>query len=373
MKIGIDARSIGAKICGVSRVAFCEIKALSEIDRENEYIVYTDTLDAIPGISGNFRIVRTHCNRMNPMHDFMFYRFLKKDQPDLLHVMHSWLPLIIPRGIKKVVTIYDIFTVTDPLFFIKRKPFHWIFREYFRLVTWMSVVRADVIITISNFCRNEIRHTFRAWKKRIEVVYLSPGIVPDEKSGPAKRLVDKDYLFYLGNFRSYKNVATLIRGYAIYAGRNSRGVDLVIAGNDEDTQVKALAQELGMEQRIHFFHRPDDGKIDSLYHNASAFVFPSKYEGFGIPPIEAMSYGVPVIISNADALVETSGNAALVFDRHSPYDLAKKIEMLLSDSRLRETLIRKGHKNTEQYKWRNSAEKLKCIYTSIINQSRGIL
>lgn len=363
MRIGLDARSVGLKICGVSRVALRQIEALSKIDSANDYIIYTDALDDIPGLPENFTVVKTGCNRMNALHDFRFRRFLARDKLDVLHVMHSWLPMSIPHGIKKVVTIYDIFTVTDPLFFIKRKPIHHVFREYFRFVTWLTLARADVIFTISNYCVSEIRRIFNAENKQIEVVYLSPGVKPVEQPS-SKRLVPNDYLFYLGNFRNYKNVTTLIRGFAQYLKSTSYPVDLVIAGNDDNTAVRALCAELDITDKVHFFNRPSDQLVDNLYRNARAFVFPSLFEGFGIPPIEAMVYGIPVIISDADALVETSGDAALVFDRTSPEDLAVKIQQLLGNSDLRDDLVQRGYECARHYTWENSAKKLKAIYES---------
>ena len=364
MRIGLDARSVGLKICGVSRVTLCQIEALAKIDSANEYIVYTDALDNIPGLPANFSVIKTGCNRMNALHDFRFRSFLERDNLDVLHVMHSWLPLSIPQGIKKVVTIYDIFTVTDPLFFIKRKPLHYIFREYFRLITWLTVARADAIFTISNYCVSEISRIFNAGYKKIEVVYLSPGVKPVEQSSAA-RLVLNDYLFYLGNFRNYKNVPTLIRGYAHYLKCASSPVDLVIAGNDDNKAIHALCVELDITDKVHFFNRPSDEMVDNLYRNAKAFVFPSLFEGFGIPPIEAMSYGIPVIISDAEALVETSGDAALVFDRTKPEDLAVKIEQLLNNPDLRDDLVQRGYDCARRYTWENSAKQLKAVYESI--------
>lgn len=365
MRIGLDARSVGHKICGVSRVALCQIRALSSIDSENDYIVYTDTLDTIPGLSANFKIVRTDCNRMKIWNDYAFCKFLNRDNLDLFHSMHSWLPIFMPASICKLVTIHDIFTVNDPEFFAKRKPFHKIFREYFRILTRYTVSRADKIITISNYCANEIRKTFNAYDKRIEIVYNSPGIEPEKTSGKPEKLFDSDYLLYLGNFRSYKNVATLIRGYACFIKQTVSSVDLVIAGNDNNASMLELCCDLDIQKRVHFFYKPSDDVVNSLYTYADAFVFPSLYEGFGIPPIEAMSYGIPVIISDADALVETSGDAALVFDRTSPEDLAAKIKQILSDTGLRNDLVQRGFECARRYTWENSAKQLKAVYESV--------
>lgn len=365
MNIGIDARALGLKICGVSRVALRLIQVLGQSDRINYYVVYTNTMAAIPGLPANFRIVATGCDRMNLLKDYRFYRFMLQDDLDLLHVMHSWLPLFIPRGVKKLVTIHDIFTITDPNFFANRRPFRWIFRCYFWVLTWLTVLRTDVIITISRYCAEEIKRVFNLKDKRFEIVYNSPGIMPEGDDSRNVVMGEREYIFYLGNFRSYKNVPTLVEGYACLLKSPCQNVELVLAGNDDNTQIKALCARLGIADRVHFFHRPTDAYVDNLYRNARAFVFPSLYEGFGIPPIEAMSYGVPVIISDAVALVETSGEAALVFDRTSPEDLAAKIKQILNDTDLRNDLVQRGYKCARRYTWENSAKKLKTVYESI--------
>lgn len=341
------------------------IQVLGQIDKINSYVIYTNTLVEIPGLPANFRIVVTGCNRMNLLNDYRFYRFMLQDDLELLHVMHSWLPLYIPRRVKKLVTIHDIFTVTDPNFFAKRSPFHWIFRCYFWVLTGLTALRADVIITISQYCVEELKRVFNLKRKRFEIVYNSPGIMPEGDDPRNSVMGDREYLFYLGNFRSYKNVPSLVKGFAHFLKSTGQNVELVLAGNDDNTEIKALCAKLSIAERVHYFYRPTDEYVDNLYRSAKAFVFPSLFEGFGIPPIEAMSYGIPVIISDAEALVETSGDAALVFDRTSPEDLADKIKQILNDTDLRNDLVQRGYECARRYTWENSAKQLKAVYESI--------
>jgi len=284
--------------------------------------------------------------------------------------MHSWLPLLIPAGIRSIVTIHDIFSVTDRDFFIKRRPFHWLFRLYFKFLTKITIDRADVIITVSRYCEEEIKRVFNPHKKQIQVVYNSPGIIPDERL-VSPRLIQQNYFFYLGNFRGYKNVPTLINGYGRFLQRSGSKMDLVVAGNDAHTGMLILVKKLGIENRVHFITRPSDQIIDNLYRNASVFVFPSKFEGFGIPPLEAMSYGVPVVISDAAALIETANGAALIFDRNSPDDLADKLIKITEDNDLRADLVSLGRANAARYTWGNSAYQLLQIYNSLAKPERG--
>ena len=160
MLIGIDARSISNRICGVSRVTSCLLDALSQIDKENKYIIYVDSVAPSLTLNDNFRIKFTYCSRKNPMHDLEFYSFLKTDKINLFHSMHSWLPRFIPKGIKMVVTIHDLFSFTDPDFFIKYKPFHKYFQLYFRYVTGRTLKKADTIVAVSNYCKKRNNKAF---------------------------------------------------------------------------------------------------------------------------------------------------------------------------------------------------------------------
>jgi len=371
LKIGLDARSIGSRVCGVSRVTSCLIKSLSEIDRDNEYIVYTDSTVLDFNLGQNFRVCSTHCSKNNPAHDLKFYSILKKDELDLYHAMHSWFPEFIPNGIKTVVTIYDLFSFIDPQFFIKHKPFHKLFQLYFKYLTGRSVKKADAIITISNYCKEELIKHFPLSDQKLNVIYLAEGVDNSNRvinSNTGKRIIKSDYLFYLGNCRSYKNVGLLIEGFYIFLKKTEKpDLKLVIAGNDVYDSLENKAKKLGIAEKISFFINPSDDDIKNLYANSKAFIMPSRYEGFGIPVLEAMGFGVPVIISDADALLEVAGDAALVFNKNSPVELALAIEKILSDDKLRRKLIENGSKRAKEFTWKSSAMKLKSLYQRVLN------
>ncbi|MHB8063592.1 MAG: glycosyltransferase family 4 protein [Ruminiclostridium sp.] len=363
MRIGIDARSVGDKICGVSRYTICLLQAMATIKTEHEYIVYTYNIEKIEALSKQFTIKPTLCNRMNPINDLKFIKIVDKDNIDIFHVFHSWLSIVKPSKPKVIVTIHDIFSVTDPLFFIKRKPFHVILREYFKLLLNYSIRKADAVVTVSNYCKNEICKSFRIESNKISVIYNSAGIT----AKPIKKHQSsfKPYFFYLGNFRSYKNVEALISGYAQYFKNEENPVRLVLAGNDKSETILNLIRVLEIEAYVDFYHKPTDEKIIELYSNAVAFVFPSKYEGFGIPIIEAMSLGVPTVISDANALVEISNGCSLVFDKTKPSELAIKLKEISSNENLRNLLIESGIKNALNYTWENSAQKLLKLYNDL--------
>jgi len=375
MQIGIDARSIGNKVCGVSRVTFCLVRALSEIDQDNQYVVYVDSLNPGWNLGPNFKIRRTRCSRKNPFQDIRYYTILKKDKLDVLHVLHSWLPGLIPRHIKVIVTIHDIFSVTDPQFFLKRRPFHGVFRSYFQYLTWRAVKRSDRVLTVSNYSKNEIVNKFADAEGKIDVIYNAPGIrnglagsVTKDTPAIQNRLVDDEYLLFIGNCRSYKNVDVLIHGFHSFLEKSAcKKLKLVIAGNDPCNNIREMVNELGIAEQTIFITNPSDEEIAGLYAHAEIFILPSRYEGFGIPVIEAMSFGTPVITSNAEALVEVVGDAALIFNRDDPETLASSIGAIRNTPDLRNKLIEKGYTRTEKFTWESSAKALKKLYENMLN------
>lgn len=372
MRIGLDARSINSKQCGVSRVASCIVQALSCVDKDNEYIVYTDNIVPKFNLNNNLRIHPTYCSRMNPMHDFKFYLILRRDKIDLYHSMHSWLPQFIPQGVKTVVTIHDLFSMTDPLFFIKYSPFHKLFQFYFGYLTKKAVSRADAVITVSNYCKNEIVKHFPVSNGKLHVIYNALGVSQKAVMAEGKTaLLGDKYFLYIGNCRSYKNVEVLIDGFNAFRNKNPK-VKLVIAGNDLCEHIKAKVRVLNIEKDVVFIHNPTDKEISDLYRGATAFIFPSKQEGFGIPVVEAMSAGTPVIISDAEALVEVAGDAALVFRRDNPEELALLMGKVYQDDFVRKELIGKGLKRASIFTWESSATQLIKIYHNLLNERENI-
>lgn len=366
-KIGIDARSISNRICGVSRVTSCLIQALSAIDEVNEYIIYTDSILPSLKLGSNFKISPTYCSRKNPTHDLKFYSILKRDKIKLFHSMHSWLPRFIPKGIKMVVTIHDLFSFTDPDFFIKYKPFHKYFQLYFRYVTGRTLKKADAIVAVSNYCKKEIIKHSPEKDGRVEVISNALGI--DGKVFTSKvRLINDDYFLYIGNCRSYKNTGVLIKGFHEFLKKDKHsGLKLVIAGNDCCEGIRAIINELGIGRNIVFLTNPTDQEIANLYAYASAVIMPSKFEGFGIPVLEAMNFGVPVIISNAEALIEVAGDAAAVFERNKPEELALLMEKMIYENTFRKELIEKGYNRASKFTWESSAIKLISLYRKVLN------
>lgn len=370
MRIGLDARSISAKVCGVSRVTLRLVEALQSIDKDNQYFVFTDKA-LLEGIgSDNFKVLPTGFPRMNPFFDWKFLKIVAGLELDIFHSVHSWLPFNIgPIKAKKIVTIHDMFAVTDPEFFSRYRPFGGVARRYFSVLTERSAREADMILTVSKYSRKRIQEVIPAARGKVQVLYNASGLDPSMK--PVEDTADAygRYLLYVGNCRSYKNVPILIKGFSAYL-RANRASDLflVIAGNDFSPSVRELAEQCGVLSKIKFLTNPDDIHLRNLYSGALAFIMPSKEEGFGIPVLEAMGMGLPVIISDAEALLEVAGGAALVFPKDDFNRLAALIQQVSVDSNLRADLRTRGIARNAAFSWKRSASELKSCYEKCFNE-----
>ncbi len=274
---------------------------------------------------------------------FLFY-FNKFD----VCLFQNYTP-IISRN-KSIVFVHDIIFYTHPNFFSLFE------RLMFRFIL-LSLHLADEIVTISENERSRIKNYLKK-NKTIHVVYngvdhLISNYKSVEKNGVIKSTIDVSgkYVLYVGRINDRKNVKNLITSFN-YLSRLD--VKLVIAGGDDwQNTLNKIPSE-----RILFTGYVSDDDLIWLYNNASIFAFVSYEEGFGLPPLEAMSYNLPVIVSNTSCFPEVCGNAAVFVDPNKPKDIASKIEKLLNDEDLRNQLKRNGEVRVRRFTWENSIKKL---------------
>jgi len=351
-------------------VALRVIEALITADKENQYFVFTES-ESLAGVANdNVRVVATHCSRMSPFSDRKFSRIVAGFDLDVFHSFNSWLPFSIGfSDARKIVTIYDIFLITDPAFFRKYGVLKGLVQRYFRTLVERSIENSDLVVTISNYSAKQILEAFPSAAGKIKVVYLASGLTGAKTGISAGSNPDNPYLLYVGNCRSYKNVPVLVKGFSEYlcANRES-GLQLVIAGNDSCPTVKKLVLDHGIAERVKFISNPSDESLRELYSGALAFVLPSREEGFGIPVLEAMEMGVPVIISDAEALLEVANGAALVFCKNAPSHLASLISRVVGDEALRKELRFNGFMRSADFSWEKSAADVKACYEELLHR-----
>lgn len=275
------------------------------------------------------------------------------------------LPFL-PRALKQVVTVLDII----PFIFKQQRHKH---PFYLKIIFPVALKNAAQLIAISENTKKDLVKFFRISKKKITVIPLAN---PEFGNGTAlptfseiQRVKEKQglkkYIFCLSGNHPHKNLPNLIEAFAFI--KNQTDCSLLIAGyQDRALQAKldALVEERQLADKIKFLGHVDSNDLPALYSGAELFVFPSLYEGFGLPPLEALSYGVPVAVSRSSSLPEVVGEAGIYFDPNDPKELAEKITQLLSDENLRNRLKKLGPERAKNFSWAKTAEATINVFKS---------
>lgn len=239
-----------------------------------------------------------------------------------------------------------------------------------------SMKRADLIVTDSEFSKSEILKYFPKHDGKIRVVPCGVDMEKFKPCGDTKRIkevkrtlgIDGDYFLYLGTIEPRKNLERLIRAYSIFIQRVGKAAPkLVLAGGKGwlYDSIFALVKELKLEEKVLFTQYIPSADMNPLMCGAIAFVFPSIYEGFGMPPLEAMACGVPVLCSGEASLPEVTGDCAVVADAYSEESIADGLFQLFSDEKLRKKLSLDGIERAKEFSWKRSAEILYNVYREL--------
>lgn len=279
----------------------------------------------------------------------------KKDDPLPVDIYHETSLDTLPRTDSAIVyNIYDLSFLRCPQFLIKE------FAEYAERNVRANIMNARRIIVNTVFIKNEVMDLLGIPEDRIDVIPLAPAAVSykveDHKSNKSGRFIDKPYILYVGTVEPRKNLKTLIRAFKEI--RTEYDIALIIAGGlgwlyDDIIQ---YPEELGIKDEVFFTGYVNERKLLNLYNHARVFVYPSLYEGFGLPPLEAMALGIPVVVSDIPPLREVTGDAALLINPEDYADLADKIKVILSSGSLRGILIEKGIEKVREYTWQKVAD-----------------
>jgi len=264
---------------------------------------------------------------------FVQSRILKQleDKVDLFFYPHINLPYYVPKN--TIVTIHDLIPLTR---FWDRNELK---RKIFIFYLKRALKYSTKIITISNTVADELRKNFKGINKKIEVIYEFVDDKFTNQNQICYCIVDNPYILFIGNRRKHKNLSLLIKAFTIIKEKIPHY--LVIAGgkDKEKDEVDILVEDLNIQERVIQLIKPSDEVIISLYKFADLFVFPSLLEGFGLPPLEAVSLGCPVILSDTPILREIFGEAGFYFNPHSEEDLAKAILKVISDEEFKIGLL----------------------------------
>ena len=272
---------------------------------------------------------------------------------DLVHGLANIAPL---AGIPSVVTVLDLIWMRFPQTLDRRATIG------MKATTPPSAQRADRVLAISEAVKRDVMSYLGVPGERIDVTHL--GFRLDDRVAPeALDLGDAPVVLCVAQKREHKNIAGLVRAMA-----SVPGAVLVLPGapTPHEAELRALAAQLGIEERVRFLGWLTDAQLEGLYRAATVFVQPSFDEGFGLPVLEAMGRGVPVACSDAASLPEVAGDAALLFDPHDPSAMADAIARLLNDEALRADLVARGRERIERFTWRRTAELTLDAYRQVM-------
>lgn len=378
MTIGIDARFFGPKGKGLGRYTQKLIETLEEIDQENDYVIFLrrENFDDFYPQNPRFKKVLADYHWYSVAEQIFFPFVIYRQKINLMHFPHFNVPILYFKPY--VVTIHDLIL----RHFATRRastlePLIYRFKNIaYKIVIWLAIKRAKKIITVSEYVKNDVIRCFGVKLKKVAVTYegapeknfLFPGLKYKLKEFG----IAGHYLLYVGNAYPHKNLERLIKAFEILVGNFKKELQLVLVG-EEDYFYQRLEEEARdsilinpeIIDRLIFTDFVSDEDLWLLYQNAALYVFPSLCEGFGLPPLEAMSWGVPVVSSGATCLPEVLGGAAIYFDAQNPQDMAEKINQVLTDESLSRTLVREGFEQIKKYSWRKMGEETLRVYFNI--------
>lgn len=373
MRIGIDARFYGPLGKGLGRYTQKLIQNLEKIDHQNQYIIFLgkENFEEFQPTNPNFKKV---------LADFRWYTFSEQilmpfiiagQKIDLMHFPHFNVPIFYLG--KFIVTIHDLIithfptqkaTTLSPLLY---KIKQW----GYKIVIWLAVKRAQKIITVSNHTRKELIKYFKMNPSKALVTYESGNGLKSPVSIPENWLkerfnIQKSYLLYVGNAYPHKNLEGLIQAFQKLI---EEGLDLqlVLVGKEDYffSRLKEEAGKLGLFDKVIFTGYISDEELPQLYQKATIYIFPSFQEGFGLPPLEAMAYGLPVVSANTSCLPEILGSAAEYFDPRNIYDIVKVVQKVIGDKDLQQKLRERGYQQINKFSWFDLARQTHNLYQEL--------
>lgn len=287
-------------------------------------------------------------------------RILRAEKPGLYHCTHYNVPLL--YGGRMAVTIYDLIHLLYPDFLPSKTAY-----LYAAAMFRAAVRKASLIITISEHTRRDIVERLGAKESRIRLVYPAVGheFMPSEEAARDMRARHGRYVLYVGAVRPHKNAYAAAEAFCLMKKEKKIEHKLLIAGKSKGDYlagIRALMERHGLLKDLIHLENPDFETVRMLYRGADVFIFPSLYEGFGLPVLEAMASGCPVVCSNTSSLPEAAGSAAVTVDPLDPAGIAEAAYGILSDARLRVELVKKGFDQVKKFSWDRAAAETERIY-----------
>ena len=338
--IYINAKFLTQRITGVQRFAFEISQELIKIYPKIIFVVPNHVQNI--NYHSKFNIVSCGVNKGNLWEQIDLIMFLKKRGNPLLLNLTNSAPLLYKN---KIVTIHDLSFEQDPKWFSFR------FRTLYKFLVPRNIKRAKLVLTVSNFSKKELIRYYKVNIDKIKVVYNSFNKQKFYINNSKK--YEEEYLLMTFSLSPRKNILNALKAYCLL----KTDVKLYIAGSpDKNLGNLKIEKEYLNNRKITFLGYVDDNNLLNLYNNALGFVYPSLYEGFGLPPIEAQACGCPCIVSDIPVLREVYKESTLYFNPKDPLDISDKMRKLIFNKKIREELVDMGLDNCRKYDWSRSAK-----------------
>lgn len=381
MHIGIDARMYGIHNRGIGRYVERLIENLAKLDDNNRYTLFMTAEGAanFKLAGGKFKIVLADVPWYTWGEQIKMPFLIKTSGVELMHFPHINAPYFCPAPY--VLTVHDLVVWHFPdsrattlpawQYQLKLRAHHFVLKN--------SLKKARQIITVSQFTKRDVARHLKIDEKKITVIY--PGtdkmLLGTEKLPNSEAFnqylnatfgVNKSYLLYVGSAYPHKNLERLVRAFILLRKTYSRHWQLVLAGREDYfyKELKAFISravpEAAIRRDIILTGQVSDKDLDGLYRGAKLFIFPSLYEGFGLPPLEAASRGVPVVAAKAAAVPEVLSDAAYYFDPENIENMAQAIDVVGGSRTIQDSLAEKGYERAEQFSWAKLAKSTIGVY-----------
>jgi glycosyltransferase involved in cell wall biosynthesis len=381
LRIVVDARRLAD--FGIGTYIRNLVRSLAQIDALNHYALITSTPDVpeFAGLPDNFETLLYNRKNRTGLAQLEYSFFLRNLKTDLFHIPLNAVPLWMPKPY--VVTTHDMST----LLFGEQSGYRSnVRRSYLR----RGLLRADRVMAVSIATRRDVQTVLGIPPNRIRVVYNAPDPVfcPQGASQPSRngheiqRVLDRyrihyPFLLYVGRTNPQKNIPRLVEAFAVARGELQnqpayRDLRLIIIGDEiaRHPSLRHAVIKSRVESSVRFLGFVPIETLCSFYQAASAFVFPSLYEGFGLPPLEAMACGTPVVCSHVSSLPEVVGDAAVIVNPENVFDIARGMKEILLDDNLRKRLIARGLEQVRQFSWERTASQVLQAYEEVAYKKR---
>lgn len=373
-RIGIDLRMLGKSCGGIGRYVFELTRHLLEIDSQNKYFLFYNQKLAEPqdllqfeGRS-NVVLVPTAIRHYSLGEQTRFLRLLNRHNLDLVHFPNFNVPVFYKKPF--VVTIHDM--VHHKIGGAKKS--HLVHFLAYKYVMKKAVSNSRRIITVSEASKQDILKYFPFATNKVRVIYegtSQDALIGDKEVAEVKEkfLLNKPYFLFVGVLERKKNIVNLTRGFDQFLKKFKMDVDLVIVGKVDPhyPTIKFKAMEITHKDHLVFTGAVSDRDLLCLYKGALAFVSASLHEGFGLPGVEAMRFGLPLAVSNIGVFNEIYDNAAVYFDPLDPKDLAEKLHLLVRDNLFYEQLQRHSFSRGQLFSWHKTAQQTFSIYQEVLS------